>query len=188
MATRRTVARPGWSLILAAAWVALLPHGTSGQEPPEEPAPPASARVAFGGGLGLGHGGPAGIAVLTTRYDRREVILRGVRMSEFFGPPLQWRDAGLLLGLRNERERDWTRVAAGPSLVRLLEHGEPTGPRFFGTRYEAVRRTTGGLAVQVDAILAHHTWFGFGLTAFGNLNPHASFGGAALTLHFGSVR
>lgn len=73
-------------------------------------------------------------------------------------------------------------------MVGLLELGEPRGSRFFDTRYEAVHRTTGGLAVQLAAILAHHTWFGSGLTAFGNLNPHVSFGGAALTVHLGGVR
>lgn len=56
------------------------------------------------------------------------------------------------------------------------------------TRYEKLRSSAVGLALQADAIWAPSTKLGLGVTAFGNLNGMASFGGVVLGLHLGKVR
>ena len=118
-----------------------------------------------------------------------DLILRGAGSTDlvlFFEVPESSGDLAILYGRSLRGRRGWVRGAAGIGIADTTRRGG--GCAFILCDYELITRRSAGLALQLDVVWAFSSPVGLGLTAFGNVNGAASFGGAVVSLHVGRLR
>jgi len=180
------------SVVLLCAGFGAMP--LAGQEPSKWP---GERGVFASAGVGLGSNDVGALVSLTYRHKS---LLFGARVSatgssDFFPPASQVfdRDVALLVGRQFVGRAGYASVSTGLAVA----HGErPGAPRtdcpasFVGALFcgnEVVERRTLGLPVEGKLVLSTR-YAGIGVSAFGNLNSHASFFGLALVLELGAIR
>jgi len=178
------IARVGRALLGSQLLLLALAGGVSGQEARED----RPIGVITNLGLGVGSRTLAGQLSLWLHVNGHSVGIRTAGTSDFeiFSPSESDEDFALLYGLRSAPGPAWGRIAVGPAVVRTVRTGG-AGECVFFCSYEVDRKTTFGVALQADGVLVLVGPIALGATAFGNINPEASFLGVTLTLGLGRV-
>lgn len=149
--------------------------------------------------VGLGPGSND-LGVLASIMVRRDGLLFGVRAAgsvslDFLGPEARDADGeiALLAGRQIRGRAGYFSVASGVAFVQSERAGTSRNDcpaSFIGAILcgnEVVKHRTIGVPFEVKAVLSsRHA--GIGLTAFGNVNPRASFAGLALVFELGELR
>lgn len=185
MCTRAGAGTMGFKVITLT--LAIAPSLSAQNAPNPELIP---SRVALSGGVGMGTLDFGGLASISMGDGRGDVILRMAQTTEFgilTSFPESVRDFALLYGRRIDLSRGWLRGALGPGHVRMVRRGE-AAPCWLFCSYERISSYGFGLAVQAEAVWAPWKAFGLGVSAFGNLNPEASFGGLTVGVYVGVLR
>lgn len=184
--------RPAVLLLASLATAAAATSESSAQDPTAPTRKTYSAPTRFFGslGLGTGTGGLAGLASLSLRTAHGDFTVRFSGSSEgvqIFRPSDEVSDGALLYGRTKEGDSGWIRISAGAGVVERQRVGEPTACFIFVCDYDVERTNDLGLALQVDSGTTPTRRIGLGLSGFANLNRSGSFGGVAVSLHFGRV-
>jgi hypothetical protein len=147
-------------------------------------------------GLGAGNRGIAMGAAGSYFYQKMIFSARILGNQEInfnTEPVISVSDVALLAGYMSKLGVGYSSVAAGISLVEIIDKGDPirgsgSGGFFSLPDYYEDYSRTFGVPIEIQVFAAPLSFMGFGIYIFGNINSKKSFAGALFSLQFGRLK